>query len=664
MPCDRILKTVVGVYFLTPSILRFGIQQNSNECDADSNTSVFDLVADAGCNLGANNDASGPGPYYRAVCDTTGELLFFLSAQCTDPNCLDCDTNSIYLDNNNADGWDVSAGDCNVLNGSNAFQVLGTDTREPTVSPTTFPTTIAPTATQTCDWEIDYFGTADGPTDACRNGAPEETAIVADGTCRFNSRIDYYRAFCSETDGALTFTQAHCEVGCVNCQPFEAGNAATPNTSFIRVGNEYSPSTCYLINNVVNGETSTVRHSWTVEGTCREIQTCEIVPEEPTAAPIAPTGVPTVTPSLRPTTLRPTLVPTSVPSQRPITLEPTGVPTAAPVTAIPTLEPTSVPTAAPVTSIPTGTPAIPETCDWSLDYFGTAAIEATACSFATPQETPIVADGTCRFNDRVSFYRAFCSGVGGALTFSQAHCDEGCVNCQPYVPGETVPTTSFIQIGSDYSPDTCYVINNTVDGTILHAWTVSGTCLEDTCVEVAPDSEPTAAPISLTARPTLAPTNAPVVAPTLAPTSAPVVAPTNAPTNAPIADGTTAAPVPLVTGAPVASVTTAPTDAPTNVPSVAPIAAPTAAPVTAVPTTPPGSPTASPVTAAPATAVPTASPVTQEPTVEGDPTSTPTFDTNRVDSTAPTPDSGAVASTVVSLGTTTMMVALAMAWFL
>ena len=302
--------------------------------------------------------------------------MFFLSAACRDATCLECNFNSPYVDNNGADGWDASMGDCNVLSPLNAFKVI-VPTAAPSIAPTASPT-ISPTESASpsefvpCDWGLNYFSSAATPQEACRFVAPEETVVVADGTCRFNSRVGYYRAFCSGVDGALTFTEAHCEEGCINCQPFEPDDRTTPATSFIRIRNEYLPGSCYLINDVVDGDITGVRHSWTVTGTC--LRTCEIAPGEPTSAPthaptLAPTPAPTSGPTLQPTvppaptstptgTSNPTAIPSSSPTTGPTTLSPTNEPsilTAGPTVA-PVTPPEDPPTMSPATSSPTALP--------------------------------------------------------------------------------------------------------------------------------------------------------------------------------------------------------------------------------------------------------------------------------------------------------------------
>jgi hypothetical protein len=337
------------------------VKYRFSECNPVFEDSVSDIIADGRCNAGPINGGDGPGPFYSATCDNAGTLLFFLSAQCSDPSCTICNTNSnSFVANNDANGWDVSSGDCNALDSFNSFKVLGTPTRAPSPFPTVSPTvprptgspifpqpspsptpeptesptsSASPSASVPCDWGLDYFGEAGTTSVACRFRVPDETDIVADGSCQFNSLVNYYRAICTDIGGALTFTQAHCEQGCINCQPFTQGDPSTPSTSFIGIGIEYNPGFCYLINDSLG--TGTVAHSWTVSGTCRN--TCELASDAPTSSPTSsPTVSPTSTPTIAPTV---TNAPTDGPTEAP-TDGPTAEPTASPSTAAPTSAPT------------------------------------------------------------------------------------------------------------------------------------------------------------------------------------------------------------------------------------------------------------------------------------------------------------------------------------
>merc|ERR1712232_376733 len=82
----------------------------------------------------------------------------------------------------------------------------------------------------------------------------------------------------------------------------------------------------------------------------------------PTATPttVAPTRMPTATP-----TKMPTATPTNTPSSAPTTVAPTSVPTANPTSPAPTRNPTALPTGLPTTAqptkMPTGVPTMPTT---------------------------------------------------------------------------------------------------------------------------------------------------------------------------------------------------------------------------------------------------------------------------------------------------------------
>ncbi len=92
-------------------------------------------------------------------------------------------------------------------------------------------------------------------------------------------------------------------------------------------------------------------------------------------------------------------------------------------------------------------------------------------------------------------------------------------------------------------------------------------------------------PVVPTVKPTLKPTEVPVVIPTEAPTAKPTAAPTVKPTSAPTAVPT-AKPTAAPTSAPTAAPTARPTAAPTSAPTAAPTVGPTAT-VTPIPTSAP-----------------------------------------------------------------------------
>lgn len=107
-------------------------------------------------------------------------------------------------------------------------------------------------------------------------------------------------------------------------------------------------------------------------------------------------------------------------------------------------------------SSPTATP-----CAWDLSYYGTAESTGIACD-GSRDSAPIVVDGSCRFHPTVGYYEAFCSDTGGTLVFALAHCEEGCINCQPYVEGDVITSTStsFISVGEPYFAQICYFLVN------------------------------------------------------------------------------------------------------------------------------------------------------------------------------------------------------------
>jgi hypothetical protein len=97
-----------------------------------------------------------------------------------------------------------------------------------------------------------------------------------------------------------------------------------------------------------------------------------------------------------------------------------------------TVAPTLAPTFGPTVSAP---PA----CDWELSYYRIAESTGTACD-GSRETDPIVVDGSCRFHPTVGYYEALCSDVGGTLVFALAHCQEGCINCQPFLEGQETMT--------------------------------------------------------------------------------------------------------------------------------------------------------------------------------------------------------------------------------
>lgn len=104
-------------------------------------------------------------------------------------------------------------------------------------------------------------------------------------------------------------------------------------------------------------------------------------------------------------------------------------------------------------------------CDWELRYYGTAESTGTACDGINDVRDTIRADGTCQFHPAVGYYEALCSDIGGSLVFALAHCQEGCIDCQPFVEdadeaGITVPDDSFVTRGEAYIPGICYFLFN------------------------------------------------------------------------------------------------------------------------------------------------------------------------------------------------------------
>jgi hypothetical protein len=174
---------------------------------------------------------------------------------------------------------------------------------------------------------------------------------------------------------------------------------------------------------------------------------------------------------------------------------------------------------------PTTAPTLSPPCDWELSYYGTADSTRTACD-GTRATAPIKVDGTCNFHPNIGYYEALCSDVGGALVIALAHCQEGCVNCEPFIEDNSIINNedSFITPGDLYKVGICYFLTNpdNISRPIAHAWSVTGDCDNDTC-EL--NSKP----------PTPVSTEAPSQSPSAISTDVPMSSPSHPPSNVPTA---------------------------------------------------------------------------------------------------------------------------------